>query len=124
MDATPAGPRRALSRRAAPVVAAAGGALRVPPELDAGHVYHLFPVLSPRSRRAAGPASPTRGIETLIHYPVPIPRQPALATEDPAECPVADRVCGEVLSLPLYPDLPETAVTTVVEALAASRQAR
>ena len=30
-----------------------------------------------------------RGIETLIHYPVPIPRQPALAAADPAECPVA-----------------------------------
>ena len=29
------------------------------------------------------------GIETLIHYPVPIPHQPALAAEHPAECPVA-----------------------------------
>jgi hypothetical protein len=45
-------------------------------------------------------------IETLIHYPVPIPRQPALASERPADCPVADRVCAEVLSLPLYPALP------------------
>ena len=34
------------------------------------------------------------GIETLIHYPVPIPRQPALAAERPADCPVADRVCA------------------------------
>ena len=31
------------------------------------------------------------GIETLIHYPVPIPRQPALAASDPADCPVAAR---------------------------------
>ena len=50
----------------------------VPPECDPGHVYHLFPVLSPRPRRAAGARCATHGIETLIHYPVPIPRQPAL----------------------------------------------
>ena len=42
------------------------------------------------------------GIETLIHFPIPIPRQHGLATEQPAQCPVADRVCAEVFSLPLY----------------------
>ena len=64
------------------------------------------------------------GIETLIHFPVPIPRQPALATEDPAVCPETDRICAELLSLPLFPDLPETAVTSVVEALATAVAAR
>jgi dTDP-4-amino-4,6-dideoxygalactose transaminase len=101
----------------APIAAASGGRLCVPPELDAGHVYHLFPILAAdrdgvRSRLAEA------GIETLIHFPVPIPRQPALATEDPAACPVADRVCGELLSLPLYPDLPLSAVPVVAAALA------
>jgi dTDP-4-amino-4,6-dideoxygalactose transaminase len=113
--------RRALGARyraaLAPVVAASGGALRVPPELDSGHVYHLFPVLS-ANRDALQARLAEAGIETLIHFPVPIPRQPALATEDPAACPVTDRICGELLSLPLFPDLPETAVATVVEALA------
>ena len=60
--------------------------------------------------------SSASGIETLIHYPVPIPRQPALATEQPADCPVADRVCNEVLSLPLYPDMPDAAVDEVIVA--------
>ena len=40
----------------------------------------------------------TAGIETLIHYPVPIPQQPALASTMPADCPVANRVCQQVLS--------------------------
>ena len=58
------------------------------------------------------------GIETLIHYPIPIPHQPALATEHPAECPIATRVCSEVLSLPLYPALADAAIAEVAAALA------
>lgn len=91
--------------------------LSLPPELDAGHVYHLFPVRSAhraemqeRLRRA--------GIETLIHYPLPIPRQPALDSQSPAACPIADRVCAEVFSLPLYPALPHGAVECAADALA------
>jgi dTDP-4-amino-4,6-dideoxygalactose transaminase len=110
--------RRALAARYRAGLAPFAGrrGLRVPPELDGGHVYHLFPVLSPE-RDALRARLEEQGIETLIHYPVPIPRQPALATEDPAPCPVADRVCGELLSLPLYPDLPDTAVDAVIEAV-------
>ncbi|MDO8678789.1 MAG: DegT/DnrJ/EryC1/StrS family aminotransferase, partial [Acidobacteriota bacterium] len=54
-----------------------GAALTVPREFDAGHVYHLFPVLTPH-RDAFMAHMSERGIETLIHYPVPIPQQPAL----------------------------------------------
>jgi UDP-2-acetamido-2-deoxy-ribo-hexuluronate aminotransferase len=57
-------------------------------------------------------------IETLIHYPIPIPRQQAFADQHPAECPAADRVCAEVFSLPLYPALDETAIDTVASAVA------
>ena len=118
--------RRALAARyragLPPIVtaaAAAGQSLVVPAEHDAGHVYHLFPVLS-GDRDGLKTRLEANGIETLIHYPVPIPRQPAVASEEPADCPVANRICGELLSLPLFPDLPEAAVTTVLEALAAS----
>jgi dTDP-3-amino-3,4,6-trideoxy-alpha-D-glucose transaminase len=112
--------RRALGARyraaLAPVVAAAGGSLRIPPELDPGHVYHLFPVLA-ADRDGLRARLTEAGIETLIHFPVPIPRQPALLAEDPAPCPIADRICHELLSLPLYPDMLDAAVTTVVEAV-------
>ena len=89
----------------------------VPPEADAGHVYHLFPVLSP-ARVALQAHLRANGIETLIHYPVPIPRQPALASEAPADCPIAARVCDQILSLPLYPRLDDRAVSAVAGALA------
>jgi dTDP-3-amino-3,4,6-trideoxy-alpha-D-glucose transaminase len=91
-------------------------AVAVPPECDSGHVYHLFPVLTP-SRDAVAAHLRERGIETLVHYPVPLTRQPALAPADPQACPVADRVCGDVLSLPLYPGLALEAVEKVAAAL-------
>ena len=91
----------------------------VPPECDPGHVYHLFPVCS-TARDAVQTRLRSRGIETLIHYPVPIPRQPALVSQRPSQCPIADRVCGEIFSLPLYPALPDDAVARVAAALASS----
>jgi dTDP-4-amino-4,6-dideoxygalactose transaminase len=94
----------------------AGAPVTVPPEFDAGHVYHLFPVLA-RDRDALRSRLAAAGIETLIHYPIPIPRQPALASEMPADCPVADRVCAEVLSLPLYPSMPEAHAVEVAKAI-------
>lgn len=89
----------------------------VPPQLDDGHVYHLFPVRS-SARESVQSALRAAGIETLIHYPVPIPQQPALASEQPADCPIANRVCREVFSLPLYPSLPREAIANVADALA------
>ena len=88
----------------------------VPPELDPGHVYHLFPVRS--SERAALQAHlAAQGIDTLIHYPVPIPRQPALASAEPADCPIANQVCEEILSLPLYPSLTNDDVSGIAAAV-------
>lgn len=109
--------RRALATRYREALAGVAS-MRVPPELDPGHVYHLFPVLSPARDRLQVHLR-EHDIETLIHYPVPIPRQPALAAQHPAECPVADRVCAEVLSLPLYPSLDKSAVEAVAAALRA-----
>ena len=113
--------RRALA--AAYRQALVGAPVDVPRECDSGHVYHLFVV---RSRDHAARAAlqqrlAARGIETLIHYPVPIPRQPALAGTAPADCPVAAHVCDVVLSLPMYPGLTESDVGRVADAIGDSR---
>ncbi len=100
--------------------ALAGAPLEVPAEADAGHVYHLFVVRS-RERDALQARLASGGIETLIHYPVPIPRQPAFAATVSADCPVASRVCGEVLSLPMYPSLGDADVARVAAAARGSR---
>ena len=93
-----------------------GAAVDVPPEIDAGHVYHLFPIRV-RHRSGLQDRLRTRGIETLVHYPTAISQQPAFASFGPADCPHAVRAASEVLSLPLYPGLAAEAVATVAEAV-------
>jgi dTDP-4-amino-4,6-dideoxygalactose transaminase len=106
--------RRAIAGRYRASIEARG--ITVPPPFDAGHVYHLFPVLTPH-RDAVQAHLSAHGVETFIHYPVPIPRQPALAGTDPGQCPVCDRACAEVLSLPMYPALDDDDVEAVVRAV-------
>ena len=90
---------------------------------DPGHVYHLFPIRS-ASRDALQSQLESAGIETLIHYPVPLGRQDAFAAFGPTACPVADRAAREVLSLPLYPRLTEDDVARVAGAVAAFEKGR
>ena len=93
-----------------------GASIVVPPECDPGHAYHLFTVRS-SDRQGFQTALTASGIETLVHYPIPIPRQDAFAFLSPAACPVADRVCAEICSLPLHPFLSDADVDTVVDAV-------
>jgi dTDP-4-amino-4,6-dideoxygalactose transaminase len=105
--------------RAARYRAALGETLVVvPPERDAGHVHHLFPVLTPE-RDAFQAHLSNLGIGTLVHYPIPIPRQAAFAAAAAARCPVAERVASSVCSLPLHPRLTDADVDRVAEAVAA-----
>ena len=112
--------RRALAARyRAALAASPADEIQVPPELDAGHVYHLFVV----QVRGAGARDDLQarlaaaGVETLIHYPVAISQQPALAGEHPANCPIAQRVCDAILSLPLHPALADEDVDAVATAV-------
>ncbi len=96
------------------------GPVVVPAEYDSGHVYHLFPVLVSGEgdrRSKLQQHLRTTGIDTLVHYPIPIPRQPAFAADHPDDCPRAADVCARVVSLPLHPALDQTAVVTVAEAI-------
>ena len=56
------------------------------------------------------------GVETLVHYPVPLNEQPAFAAYRAPECPVASRATRELLSLPLHPGLSGRDVRRVVTA--------
>jgi dTDP-4-amino-4,6-dideoxygalactose transaminase len=87
-------------------------------ERDAGHVYHLFVVRS-GARGALQAHLAAHGVETLIHYPVSIPNQPALAAANPEACPVAAQACEEVLSLPLHPGMRDQDVTDIAAIIGA-----
>jgi dTDP-3-amino-3,4,6-trideoxy-alpha-D-glucose transaminase len=110
------GRRRGLAARYRRLLTNTPG-IDVPVERDPGHVYHLFVVRVEGTREALQTSLASRGIETLIHYPVPIPRQPAFAGIQPADCPIAMRACNDVLSLPLYPGLSDVDVESVAAAV-------
>ena len=96
----------------------AGAPVRVPLEIDRGHVYHLFPVRTLK-RSALQAHLRSAGIETLVHYPVALSRQPAFRAAHPADCSIAEAAANEVLSLPLYPALAADDVALVVDAIRA-----
>ncbi|MBM3749943.1 MAG: DegT/DnrJ/EryC1/StrS family aminotransferase [Acidimicrobiia bacterium] len=106
--------RRALATRYREALR--GAPVTVPPERDPGHVYHLFPIRTTR-RQAFQAHLRNQGIETLIHYPIPIPLQPALAGIPGSRCPIAEQVCEEVCSLPLHPALTDAEADRIAAAV-------
>jgi dTDP-4-amino-4,6-dideoxygalactose transaminase len=60
----------------------------------------------------------------LIHYPVPLPDQPAFAGIARGEYPVAARAAREILSLPLHPRLTDADVARVSAAVGAFQKGR
>jgi len=79
---------------------------------------HLYPVRTPR-RDALCRHLEGRGIETAIHYPVPLHLQPAYAFlgHRKGDFPVSEEACETVLSLPLYPTLTGEQVESVARAV-------
>lgn len=85
---------------------------------DVFHVYHLY-VVRTSHRDALREHLYQLGIETAIHYPLPAHLQPAYRDLGGAngQLPVTERLAGEVLSLPLYPELTEDEVAAVCDAI-------
>jgi dTDP-4-amino-4,6-dideoxygalactose transaminase len=80
--------------------------------------WHLL-VIRTAEREALREHLKARDIGTEIHYPVPLHLQPCYAHLGyrAGQFPAAERACGQVLSLPLYPELSLDAVRTVAAAV-------
>jgi len=108
--------RRALAARYAEGLA--GLALQLPPQAAwAESNHHLYPIRT-RDRDALQAFLRERGVQSLMHYPVPVHRQPAYASlgYERGAFPVAETSCATVLSLPLYPELGEASQDEVIQA--------
>jgi dTDP-4-amino-4,6-dideoxygalactose transaminase len=82
------------------------------------HVYHVYAVRSPQ-RVSLQAALQEQGIQTGIHYPIPVHLQPAYADlgYQPGAFPHSEKVAKEEFSLPLYAELTSNQVNTVAEVL-------
>jgi dTDP-4-amino-4,6-dideoxygalactose transaminase len=87
---------------------------------DGRHVYHLY-VVRHGHREALRAALLEAGIETAVHYPLPIHLQPVMERYGYREgsLPVTEEIARNCVSLPLYPEMPDGDPARVVEALRA-----
>ncbi|HOX38882.1 MAG TPA: DegT/DnrJ/EryC1/StrS family aminotransferase [Candidatus Brocadiia bacterium] len=85
---------------------------------DREHAWHLFVVRTPERDRLRNHLE-NRGIGTQIHYPIPVHLQPAFADLGfrAGSFPTCERFCGEILSLPLFPELEESEIRQVIDAV-------
>jgi dTDP-3-amino-3,4,6-trideoxy-alpha-D-glucose transaminase len=83
-------------------------------------VNHLY-VIRARKRNGLGAFLDQQGIATAVHYPRPLHLHPAFAGSGakPGSLPHAEKACREILSLPLWPYLPESAVLRAAEKICA-----
>jgi dTDP-4-amino-4,6-dideoxygalactose transaminase len=98
--------RRAAAQRLREGIEGASIGLPEPARGDCDHVYHQFVVRS-GERDALRDHLARHGIATGIHYPIPIHRSDAYRSLAGAGdvAPVATRLAGEILSLPIFPSI-------------------
>ena len=82
---------------------------------DRTHVYHQYTIRSER-RDALRTHLADCGVGTGVYYPLCIHQQPAYATVE-TEHPTAERLTGEVLSLPVHPGVSRGELEQVAEAV-------
>jgi len=80
------------------------------------HVYHVYCVRTEK-RNLLRERLNEHSVQTAIHYPVPVHLIEAWCGKQykPGDFPVAERAASEVLSLPMYPELEESAILRTAE---------
>ena len=89
--------------------------LVIPIEKEWGrHVYHMY-VIRVKERDRLGRYLKEKGVQTGIHYPIPLHRQPCVQSE--IQLPVTEKYVNEILSLPMYPQLTDVEVAYVASCI-------
>jgi dTDP-4-amino-4,6-dideoxygalactose transaminase len=90
----------------------------LPKIINDDHVFHLYVVRSNERDRLREYLQEQR-IETGLHYPVPLHRQPCLAhlSNDPRDYPVSEAYGNECLSLPLFTGMTEDQLDRVCDVI-------
>ena len=83
---------------------------------EESHVWHLF-VIRTKDRDKLQEYLKIKGIQTLIHYPIPPHKQKAYAEWNHLSFPITEQIHREVLSLPISPVMSKEEAFCVVQAL-------
>ena len=87
---------------------------------NAEHIYYTY-VIEANDRDALQAALTAQGVQTGIHYPVPLHLQPACADFacPQGSLPITEHLAGRILSLPMFPELTEQEIDRVCDAIRA-----
>lgn len=83
---------------------------------DLTHTWHLF-VIRSKQRDKLREFLQNKGVDTLIHYPVPPHKQKAYPEFSGLVLPITEQIHDEVLSLPISPVISESEVSSVVDTI-------
>jgi dTDP-4-amino-4,6-dideoxygalactose transaminase len=76
------------------------------PAVVEGHVFHQFTIQVDCDRERLRAQLAEAGVETMVYYPVPCHRLKVYEhSHAGVSCPNAERLCGQVLSLPIWPEM-------------------
>ncbi|NNC75602.1 MAG: erythromycin biosynthesis sensory transduction protein eryC1, partial [Acidimicrobiia bacterium] len=107
--------RRIAAERYASMLASVDGVVAPTPVLD--HVFHQYTVrILGADRDSVRENMGGAGVNTMVYYPVPLHHLPVYSHIETA-LPVTEQACGEVLSLPMWPEIDEATQARVVDAL-------
>lgn len=83
-----------------------------------GHVYHLFVILC-KERERIGNYLRERGVDNLVHYPIPVHQQPPCRSIrcDPEGLNCAESHADHCLSIPCHPQMSNDEVNKVIEVI-------
>lgn len=85
-------------------------------KFEEGHVWHLF-VVRVEDQMDLQRYLKDKGIQSLIHYPIPPHKQRAYSEFGNMSFPLTERMAKEVLSLPISPVMTEEEVSLIINAL-------
>lgn len=110
--------RRAHARRYSSLLAGSADLMTPVEAADRRHVYHVYAIKS-RDRDGLQRALSAEGIQSGLHYPIPVHLQKAHADlgYQAGDFPISEAAAREVLSLPIYPEMPAWHLDQVVAAL-------
>ncbi|MDR3033524.1 MAG: DegT/DnrJ/EryC1/StrS family aminotransferase, partial [Kitasatospora sp.] len=118
--------RRAAAERYDKLLGGLDGITLPRPRPGTAPDWHLYAVRVDRGRDGVLAALQQAGIGAGVHYPVPVHLQPAFRHlgHGAGAFPVTERAAGQLLTLPLFPQLTEGQQHRVAEALAAALRRR
>lgn len=88
----------------------------LPDITDNSHVYHVYAIKC-KNRNYLRQLLYENGIETLIHYPIPIHRQKSYVDYASLHLPISDHWADDELSLPLSPQMTDEEARMVVDCI-------